>query len=119
MQRASSAPAALSAEPAAEGAGARLSAVAARLSAPLPTTLMATASDALSLAALRAVEERAARVAVRAVEVELSGTPAWAERLERTVERSAERLGDAISSPARVMWDMRELGRLVKEADGA
>lgn len=117
--RAAAAPAALSAGPAAEGAGARLSAVAARLSTPLPAALMATASDALSLAASRAVEERAARAAVRAVEVELSGTPAWAERLERTVERSAERLGDAISSPARVMWDMRELGRLVKEAEGA
>ena len=115
--RMSAAPAALSAEPSQGQASAQLSAVAARLaSSPLPAPLMATAADAFGASATRAVEESAARAAARAVEVELSGTPAWAERLERVIEGSADRIEEAVGAPVEIVWEMRELGRLIKEA---
>ncbi|WP_291290636.1 hypothetical protein [Enorma sp.] len=66
--------------------------------------------------AARAVEERAARAAAEAVGVELSGTPAWAERLERAIEGSADRIEEAVGAPVEIVWEMRELGRLIKEA---
>lgn len=115
--RMSAAPAALSAEPSQWQASTQLSAVAARLAAsPLPAPLMATAADAFGASATRAVEESAARAAARAVEVELSGTPAWAERLERVIEGSADRIEEAVGAPVEIVWEMRELGRLIKEA---
>lgn len=95
----------------------QLSAVAARLAAsPLPAPLMATAAGAVGAVAARAVEERAARAAAEAVGVELSGTPAWAERLERAIEGSADRIEEAVGAPVEIVWEMRELGRLIKEA---
>lgn len=114
--RAQAAAAAIPAAAAAE-APSQLSAVAARLAAsPLPAPLMATAAGAVGAVAARAVEERAARAAADAVVAELSGTPAWAERLERAIEGSADRIEEAVGAPVEIVWEMRELGRLIKEA---
>lgn len=113
MAAAAAAPAQV--DDAASGAG--LQPVAAQLAAaPLPASFSLTAADAFSAAASRTVEESAARAAARAVEVELSGTPAWAERLERVIEGSADRIEEAVGAPVEIVWEMRELGRLIKEA---
>lgn len=41
------------------------------------------------------------------------------DRLENAISSSADRIEEAVLTPVTVMWDMRELGRLVKEAESA
>lgn len=126
VQRSAPAPAARSAaaattaaatagDPPAPGMGA----VVARLAAsPLPAPLMATAADAFGAVASRVVESRSARSAARAAEAEAAEVASMARETVRAIEDATRRIEEAVSGPVTIVWDTRELGRLMKEAEG-
>lgn len=105
------------AAPAQPAASAAVQRAAAQLAAA-PASLFRSSSaiDALGAAASRAAQARAAEAAATAAERAIDGLGADIKGLERLIGDSARRIEEAIGEPVAIAWDMRELGRLMKEA---